>query len=371
MKKIKVVLVILLIFSIYVIFKIEDNNRNYYINQKINKIYELKNKNIDKYTYIKEISQNHSNTNNFEEYGYSFSDNLINYNSHIYYYLIVLLFIFLILYIVILKLEEKTKEKRYKKILNTIYNITNNRDYKIEIEENYDDYISKIHSEIYKVSIKLKEAYEQEKNNKIYLKDMISNITHQLKTPLTIMLLNLEKYEKKHDKNTLVIVEKEIDHMNNLISSLLKLARLDINVIDFKYTKFSLLKLLEEIKKDFSLYNKTINIDILDLEITADYLFFKEAISNIIKNALEEDSDVYISTSSNKLYDEIIITNKIAKKISKKDLFERFKTTKENSAGIGLNISKTIIENHGFDIDVDIEKDVIKFIIKINKYKNI
>ena len=56
MKKIKIVLVILLIFSIYVIFKVEDNNRNYYINQKINKIYELKDKNIDKYTYIKEIS---------------------------------------------------------------------------------------------------------------------------------------------------------------------------------------------------------------------------------------------------------------------------------------------------------------------------
>ena len=62
-------------------------------------------------------------------------------------------------------------------ILNTIYNITNNRDYKIEIEENYDDYISKIHSEIYKVSIKLKEAYEQEKNNKIYLNSLHYQLT--------------------------------------------------------------------------------------------------------------------------------------------------------------------------------------------------
>ena len=100
-----------------------------------------------------------------------------------------------------------------------------------------------------------------------------------------------------------------------------------------------------------------------------------EAISNIIKNAIEhskENQNIDITLESNKIYNEITITNYDAyiDEQDQKHIFERFykaKNSKEESIGIGLALSKSIIEKNNGTIKVKSNKEKTQFIIKYNK----
>ena len=176
-------------------------------------------------------------------------------------------------------------------------------------------------------------------------------------------------------------ISKQIKGMNFLILALLKLSRLDAGAVEFTSEKVDLEKLIEDV-----LSNLDILIDVKQLKIvkniksspyiTGDYSWNKEAILNIIKNAIEHtDSgkNVTITLDENNVYSYIKIKDE-GEGIPENELkhiFDRFyktQNTKENSMGIGLALAKSIIEKQNGYIQVESKiNEGTTFIIKYLK----
>ena len=218
----------------------------------------------------------------------------------------------------------------------------------------------------------LKEQADNSTLDKINLKDSLSNISHQLKTPLTsinIMLDNiLDSEEMSEDVRTEFInnIKREISNINFLVAGILKLSRLDANVVNFMVEKVKVKDIINEcIKNVSSLCDlKNISIDVTGnemLKINCDFKWEVEAITNILKNCVEHsnnNSKIDIKYINNKMYTEITIKD-YGKGMSEKDvkhIFERFykgSNSTSDSVGIGLSLSKSIIEQENGTINVN------------------
>lgn len=171
--------------------------------------------------------------------------------------------------------------------------------------------------------------------------------------------------EETRKKFTLEIL-RQVKGMNFLILALLKLSRLDAGVVEFEEEKINLKDLINDIISDLDIMIdikqinlvKNINSDVI---ISGDYNWNKEAVLNVIKNAIEhtkEKKHVYISLEENDVYSKITVTDE-GDGICEKDLkhiFEKFyKATNSdsNSFGIGLALSKAIVEKQNGYISVD------------------
>lgn len=212
----------------------------------------------------------------------------------------------------------------------------------------------------------------------------VEDISHQLKTPLTsitIMLDNL-KDNPNMDENTkqkfIFEISKQIDWINWLVISMLKLSKLDANVVQFYEEKINLKKLINEIIKNLEIPIEIKNQQIIiegdeNASFTGDYKWQQEAVTNIIKNCIEhnkENGKIYIKYEENTLFTKITIRDE-GEGISKKDLkhiFERFykgQNSSENSVGIGLALAKNIIEKNNGMISCKSELDRgTEFVIK-------
>ena len=191
----------------------------------------------------------------------------------------------------------------------------------------------------------------------------IEDISHQIKTPLTSISIMLDsiienkEMDEETRKNFLNEIRRQLDWINWLVISLLKLSKLDSNTVEFNTKEFYVEKLIKQL-----LQNLSIPLDIKEQEVIvegqkdtkliADFNWQLEAMSNILKNCIEHTDErkrIYISYSENNFYTSIIIKDE-GKGIAKEELkhiFERFykgKSSSENSIGIGLALSKTIIE---------------------------
>ena len=132
-------------------------------------------------------------------------------------------------------------KKIYKKIgdLSVYTNeILNNR-YNMDIREYEEGDISNLKNDLYKMTIKLKEQNELSKKDKQYLEDTLSDISHQLKTPLTSMyVINEVLYDNeiKEDKRKELLLKNknQLERIEWLITSLLKMSRLDSGMTTFK-----------------------------------------------------------------------------------------------------------------------------------------
>lgn len=277
-------------------------------------------------------------------------------------------------------------KKRYKKIneLNNYLSLVCSGDYSLNVFENTEGELSILKNNLYKVVSLLKNSNENLNNDKAYLADSLADISHQLKTPLTsVMVITdlLKQEDNKKKRNEFVsIIENQCDKMKWLITTLLKLSRLDAGTVEFFKANVKASELVELSLKPFLLSLDLKNIQLInsinDFVFSVDRNWTVEALENIIKNCIEhtnENGILEIETSSNALYNQIIIKDNGCG-IPKKDLphiFERFyrgDNVNPESVGIGLALSKEILKKQNASVNVESEEGKgSKFIIKFYK----
>ena len=298
--------------------------------------------------------------------------------------IVLIIYIILILYVFII--YKKNENNKIKEITSYLKEINNNN-YKLDILKNNEDELSILKNEIYKTAVKLNEQTINLTNEKASLKNSLSDISHQIKTPLTSMTLMIENLLKdnsidnENEKKMLTNIPKKVIHINFLIQSLLKLSKFDADTITFVDNEVFINSMLEEVKDNLAILCDLKNINIIikgnkNEKLFCDYNWQVEALTNIVKNCVEhssENSIIEISYNTNDLFTKIIIKD-YGVGIDKEDLkhiFERFykgKNSSENSIGIGLALAKKIIEkDKGYIIVDSILKKGSTFTIKYFK----
>ena len=279
-----------------------------------------------------------------------------------------------------------TTRKRYNQIneLNLYLSSVVAGNYDMSINENTEGELSILKNNLFKVVTMLKSSNEAVKNDKIYLANSLADISHQLKTPLTsIMMITdiIKNEDEKQKQNEFVdIIESQCEKMKWLITTLLKLSKLDANTADFIKTELEIEDVINESVKPFDVMLDLKNIELVTsikpFTFVGDQNWSIEAIQNIIKNCIEHTNDngkLSITTNVTPLYNQLIIKDNGCG-IAKEDLphiFERFyhgKNSSSDSVGIGLALSKEILKKQNATINVYSEESIgTKFEIKFYK----
>lgn len=282
-------------------------------------------------------------------------------------------------------LYERKQDKEIDKITKYLEAI-NDKNYTLKIDENSEEELSILKNELYKVTVMLRENASNTLKDKINLKRALEDISHQLKTPLTSILIILDNLIDNPEMDYQTRVEflhdlkRETTRIQSLIQSILKLSKFDSNTVQFIKQDIYLKQIVDEaIKNTVSLADlKNIKINVegnKKIKLNCDLLWQIEAITNILKNCIEhskENTQIDIKYNNNSVYSYITITD-YGEGISKEDLphiFERFyrgKNSSNESIGIGLSLSKTIIESNNGIVSVESNSDKTTFIIKYFK----
>lgn len=377
-----IITIIIFLFLFLFINNIEYNQYKKNFNYKLNAILEVIQKeypNIEKSELIEVLNSNESKENILLEYGYDIEkDNFIEQNNNInfkykYIKILILLFVFITLIYIFIKSHLKS-DKEINKIIKCIENI-NHKNYNLNLDELSEDKLSILKQEIYKTTIMLKENAENSLKDKINLKNSLQDISHQLKTPLTsinILLDNIiddPKMNIETRQDFIKQIKREITNITFLVQSILKLSKFEANTITFNKENVSVKKIINETIKNVSNLSdlKNVKIEINNKcknKITCDYNWQVEALTNILKNSIEysfENNKVLIECEDNNLYTQIKIKDH-GKGMDDEDtlnIFKRFYKGKEankDSVGIGLSLSKTIIEKDNGIVIVESKK---------------
>lgn len=373
-----VIIIFLITFSI-LIYK-QYKTYTYNFNQKIAGIIDNV---LEKYPDIEkreivEILNSNDKTNNeiLREYGIELDKGsvILENNTDFQKFIIIdintLILFILILSIIFFKYNH-SESKKINEITKYIEEI-NRGNYKLNIEENTEDELSILKNELYKITIMLKEVAENSQKDKTTLKDSLSDISHQIKTPITSILIMLdnilsdENMPEDIKKDFIKDIKREIKNIKFLVESILKLSKIDSNSIKFIKKEVFIKDIINEAVKNVSMLSELKNIEIIvsgddSIKTICDLKWQVEAITNILKNCIEhsyENRKIYINYNQNNMYTELKIEDN-GTGIDAKDLphiFERFykgKNSSSDSVGIGLALSKSIIESNNGYIQVD------------------
>ncbi len=216
-----------------------------------------------------------------------------------------------------------------------------------------------LHSEIYKMTIRLREQQQNLLNDKVYLADSIADISHQIRTPLTsinllVQLLSEPNISDERRHQLTHELYGLLARIEWLITTLLKISKLDAGTVQFKQERVTMATLInkscEPLLVPMELRNQQLEINAPG-EFVGDVSWTCEAIGNIVKNCMEhtpEGGKIQIETGDNALYTEIVIKDN-GTGIAPEDMphiFERFykgKDSDDKSFGVGLALSRMII----------------------------
>ena len=278
--------------------------------------------------------------------------------------------------------------------------------YELEINDNSEDELSSLKNSLYKIMVYMKEQADSARIKKVMLAQSVSDISHQLKTPLTSTQILLDNLNDNPDmeyatrKKFIYEALNQVNGMSWMIVTMLKLSRIDAGVVEFNNENISINKIIEEAVGNLEVIAeiKAVSIDIYvhnsntdnihkgsdnkvnklnksDIYINGDYNWNREALQNIIKNAIEHSrhkGTVKINITDNDVYTAVYITNR-GDKLSdqrQKQIFERYYSEakyEDNSMGIGLPLAKAVIEKQGGYISVESDDEETVFIVKYIK----
>lgn len=284
---------------------------------------------------------------------------------------LLLFILFSCLFISVLLFFAGRRDRRIEKA-NADINSFMEGNHSVRLDAGGEGSLSMLFSSINAMATSLTSHIENEKHNREFLKDTISDISHQLKTPLTSLKMYNEIIQGEGTENGTVdaFISKsgrELARIEVLIQNLLKLARLDAGSIKLEKRVNSLKNFLEDLTERFltraDQEQKTIRLE-CDESITMEFdeTWLPEAVSNIVKNALDHTvagNRIDICCSETALFYQIIIKDN-GSGIHPEDInhiFKRFYRSRfskdKQGAGIGLTLAKTIIEMHGGSITVE------------------
>ncbi len=268
---------------------------------------------------------------------------------------------------------QKQRNRKIQELVDYIRKIEHGI-YWIEIEENEEGELSRLQNELYKITVMLRESSELAGQQKKALADSVSDISHQLKTPLTsclVLLDNLAESENMTEETRrrfLSEITGQLTSVSWLVQVLLKLSRLDAGVVELKEEEVSVSALIRSAVEKVGLLAewKQIDIQVMGEEepcIKGDRHWLEEALVNLIKNAIEhspEDSEIRIQVEDNQVYTCIHVRD-FGSGISYEDqkhIFERFYRSAdagEDSVGIGLALAQEIMKRQNGYLTVESE----------------
>lgn len=246
------------------------------------------------------------------------------------------------------------------------------RNYRMNMRQ---DEFSPLEDDIYKLFLQVVEEREQNKELYQIQSRNLEDIAHQIKTPITAMLFEVENGEQDGGIDV-ENLKKQLSRLNDLTNALLKLSQLEAHLFQMKEQSCMLEEIVEYaldiLKGDIEQNKVEIIGSSLEKVIIGDYYWISEAIINLLKNAISvsKGKRIWISSRENPLYTELSIRDEgggIDPKEQKK-IFQRFyKDPDSKGFGIGLSMAKSIVEaNHG-QIKVENVEEGAQFLIKFYK----
>lgn len=251
---------------------------------------------------------------------------------------------------------------RYRRIIKLSADIDKilHGDENIKFESYSEGDIGVLQSEVYKMTVRLREQQSRLIEDKVNLADMLADISHQIRTPLTsinILVSMLSEPEMTYEKREQTVHKLYglLSRIDWLITALLKMSKLDAGTIKFRSENVSMKELLEKacmpVRVPIELRGQELIVE-GDGEFSCDVAWSCEAIGNIVKNCMEHTPDggtITVRGTKNALYSEIVITDS-GSGISDDDLphiFERFykgrASEDKGGFGIGLALARMIV----------------------------
>lgn len=276
--------------------------------------------------------------------------------------------------------------KRYRKINDLAAEIDSilHGDSHISLSTFDEGELALLRSEIYKMTVCLREQRQNLISDKVYLADSIADISHQIRTPLTsinilVQLLSKPKLDDEQRCRLCMELRQMLSRIDWLITSLLKISKLDAGTIAFNNEEISLEALIKKscapLLVPIDLREQTLNINASG-NFSGDISWSCEAIGNIIKNCIEHTPNggaISVTAEENPLFSEICVCDN-GSGISAEDLphiFERFykgENSDSNSFGIGLNLSRMIIQKQNGTVKAEnLPNGGAKFVIRFYK----
>lgn len=289
--------------------------------------------------------------------------------------------IFTVMFIVI----TFSRYKNINKMSTEIDEILHNNEH-ISLSDFSEGELSILRDEIFKLTVALREKNSALQKEKIYLTDSIADISHQIRTPLTslnlvVSMLSKSDLTEQRRYELIKQLENLLSHIDWLISSLLKISKLDANTANMTKVVVSVVELIrcatEPVEVPAELRGVTIKTSLSGNEsFIGDLKWTVEAVENIIKNCMEHTAEggvIEIKASENAIYTEIIVKDN-GTGIDKEDiphLFKRFykgKNSSDQSVGIGLALARMIVSDQNGTIKAENRKNGgAKFTIRFYK----